>query len=202
MDDFVDNLIQFQRDDILKCGKLNKISKDQLINIIRNTNWEEYNQYDDFEDIKKQCWMWNGTIQDTVNKGHQHGKIHFNGKPVLVHRLMCHNFIDNVPEYKRESDSIQVNHNCTHEQNGRCVNPWHLYLGTPKQNMQDALNAGTKYKSPSGENNWKSKLSNNIIQEIKNLKDNTELSQKEIAIKYNVNQSQISRWWNNKTRIN
>ena len=45
-----------------------------------------------------------------------------------------------------------------------------------------------------------SKLNNKEIIEIKLLKG-TGITQKEIAIKYNINQSQVSRYWNNKTRI-
>jgi DNA-binding transcriptional regulator YiaG len=75
-----------------------------------------------------------------------------------------------------------------------------MYLGTPKDNMQDALREGTKYKAPCGENNQFAKLSNIQVQNIKDMKGKTSMTQKEIASLYNIHQSQISRWWNKVTR--
>ena len=45
-----------------------------------------------------------------------------------------------------------------------------------------------------------SKLSNNKINEIKLLKG-TGITQKEVAETYGINQSQVSRYWNKKTRL-
>ena len=74
--------------------------------------------------------------------------------------------------------------------------------------MQDALRDGTKNKAPSGENNYNATASNDqVIEAIRlwKLNDQIEdpkerLSQSQIAKRIGVNQSQVSRWVNRKTR--
>lgn len=34
--------------------------------------------------------------------------------------------------------------------NDKCSNPRHLYWGTPKENVEDSINAGTRYSPPKG----------------------------------------------------
>lgn len=193
METFIESLLQKQRADIHE-GKLGKIDKDKLKSIVTRTSISF-----DHPNVYNECWIWNGTMSDNA-KGHCHGSIWFNKSYVLVHRLMYHNFIDHVPPFERRSNSMQVNHKCLHEHNGRCINPWHCYLGSAQQNTQDAMNDCTKYKMPCGQQNINATLSDAIVEEIKALKGNTTLSQSQIAKKYGVSQSQISRWWNNKTR--
>jgi predicted XRE-type DNA-binding protein len=65
--------------------------------------------------------------------------------------------------------------------------------------MQDALKDGTKNKTPSGEENYNATVSNDQVKQALALK-NSSLTQKEIASLFGVNQSQISRWFNKKTR--
>lgn len=172
------------RKDIPSIGKLGPLSESDKNRIDKNVI------------LMNDCLIWTGTKHDN-KKGHQHGCFWYNKKYVQVHRLIYHNFIDNVPEYKIGKDNLQVNHKC--DTDGKCVNPTHLYLGTPKQNTQDCIKNGNKYKTKSGEDNHNAVLKDEIVEIIKKLK-NSGLSQKEIAEKYGVNQSQISRWWNNKTR--
>jgi DNA invertase Pin-like site-specific DNA recombinase len=92
---------------------------------------------------------------------------------------------------------LQVNHKC--KTDGKCINPDHLYLGTARQNTEDSVKDGTKNKAKSGENNHNAVLSDELIEYIKSLKGSGRY-QYEIAKEYGINQSQISRWWNNKTR--
>lgn len=171
-------------------GEIDNQYKDRIISNIEKLPIENT----DFNSIKQYCWIWNGTIQDKHNKGHKHGSLWFNKKYVLIHKLMFHNFIDNVPIYVRKTDSLQVNHKCNSD--GKCINPFHMYLGTPKENIQDCIRDGNKYEIKSGENNPNSTVSNETVEFIKSLKGKT--TQSQIAKEYNV--SQISRWWNGKTR--
>jgi hypothetical protein len=93
---------------------------------------------------------------------------------------MFHNFIKDVPVYTRNSNTLQVNHICDSE--GKCLNPYHLYLGTPKQNTQDSIKMGYKIKAKSGEKNHNAILSDKVILEIKNLKGKTQKTQKQLAL--------------------
>lgn len=185
--DITASLLQVQRDNIKETRTLGKLSKEKIENIVRKCVVTE-----------SSCWLWQGRIGDN-NKGHQHGLIWFKGNWRFVHRLMYHNFVEDVPEYVNKHGALQVNHACTHQHDGRCINPAHLYLGTPKHNMQDALKDGTKNKTPSGEENYNATVSNDQVKQALALK-NSSLTQKEIASLFGVNQSQISRWFNKKTR--
>lgn len=182
----LDFLINNQRPTIPDIGKLGKLSKTDLERVITKI------------EINNSCWIWKGTIQDKIKKGHQHGCIWYNKKYVQVHRIMYHNFIGDVPIYN--PGGLIVLHKCSHENNGKCINPWHLKLGTSKENTKDAFISNTLNIYKKNENNLNSKLSNCEIQEIKQLK-NSGLTQKEIGKIYNIHPCQISRYWNNKTRI-
>jgi DNA-binding transcriptional regulator YiaG len=190
---FLFNVMEFllnkQRSNISNIGKLGKLSKNDLERIICKIDINSLNKHD--------CWIWKGTVQDHIRKGHQHGVIWYNKKYVQVHRIMYHNYIDDVPEYK--PSGVIVLHKCSHENNGKCINPWHLKLGTSKENTHDAILSETLILYKENEKNPMSKLTNDQIKEIRNLK-NSKYTQKEIANMYSINQSQISRYWNNKTR--
>ena len=183
------NLYLEQRDNIPFIGKLGKLSENDIKRILSKVNTDILN--------KQNCWIWTGTIQDKIKKGHQHGCIWYNKKYVQVHRIMYHNYIEDVPYY--QSNGIIVLHNCDND--GKCINPWHLRLGSKKENTHDALKMNTLNLFKPDEKNPMSKLSNLQINEIKSLKDSG-ISQKEIASKYDISQSQVSRYFNNKSRKN
>lgn len=185
------SLIEKQRHDIQNIGKLGKLSESDLKRIISKVEWET----EEFDNSK--CWIWDGTMMDN-KKGHCHGSIWYNKKYVMTHRIMYHNYISDVPEYT--NSSLKVLHKCDHSQNGRCINPWHMELGTNKENSQDALKSNTLTLIEKGESNPMSKLSDKQIKEIMVLKSSG-LSQKEVASKYGIHQSQVSRYWNKKTRV-
>lgn len=144
MESFIHHLVSLQRNDIDNSSKLKRITQDKLRIIVGRTNIAEEMDTKNFGELQQQCWLWNG--QTTVPyDGHRHGVIWFGENYVPVHRLMFHNFIGNVPIYVSGSNSLQVNHRCTHNNDGGCVNPWHLYLGTPQQNTNDSIQEGTAY---------------------------------------------------------
>ena len=110
---------------------MGKLSENDIKRILSKVNTDILN--------KQNCWIWTGTIQDKIKKGHQHGCIWYNKKYVQVHRIMYHNYIEDVPYY--QSNGIIVLHNCDND--GKCINPWHLRLGSKKENTHDALKMNT-----------------------------------------------------------
>jgi len=196
--DILKYLLKYQRKEIPTIGKLGELTKEDFDKIISDTKFDK--DVETFKKLKNTCWIWKGHACDTVRKGHQHGCMMFNRKSVMVHRMMYHNFIEDVPEYECKPDAKQVNHKCSHVQNGKCINPWHMYLGTPKQNTQDAMKEGTKHECPKGEKNHNSKLSDKRIQKLLKMKGSG-LSQYAIAKEFGINQSQVSRYFNSITRV-
>ena len=88
------------------------------------------------------CWNWEGTLNGEYGRiGHTY-----------AHRLYYRRLVGEIPL------GMQVNHHCD---NPRCVNPEHLFLGTQRDNILDAMNKGRITGPPdhSGERSPSAKLS-------------------------------------------
>jgi hypothetical protein len=79
--------------------------------------------------------------------------------------------------------NLIIRHTCD---NRLCINPEHLIAGTQKENAQDRVQRN-RNRNQSGENNNMNKLSELQVKEILNLN----LSNKQIAAKYNVSRQAI-----------
>jgi dCMP deaminase len=103
------------------------------------------------------CWNWGGGL----NKRSGRGTIKVNSKMIYSSRLSYELFIGKIP------DGLFVLHNCD---NTACVNPKHFFTGTQLDNVRDMINKG-RQKYPTiqvGENHWNSKLTEEIVKQIRN----------------------------------
>jgi len=118
------------------------------------------------------CWIWQGTIQ-----GAGYGQIGWKNKLYSAHKFSYESFIAKVPK------GMFVCHTCD---NPLCVNPLHLFIGTPKQNSQDAVR---KKRIAHGERQGASKLTENQVRAIR--KDPR--TQQEIADEYGIDRTNVSQ---------
>jgi len=118
------------------------------------------------------CWNWTGY------KNYGYGIIRINYENIGTHRYSWELHNGKIP------DKLCVLHKCD---NPKCVNPDHLFLGTPKDNIDDKV---SKMRQCKGEQQHLNKLTEDQVREIKNtpkyFRSNIILSDK-----YNVTQTNI-----------
>jgi hypothetical protein len=86
--------------------------------------WDRVNKDGPIHLICGQCWVWIGAL---IRGGYGQ----FRGE--RSHRFAYRNLVGEIP------DGILVLHRCD---NPVCVNPAHLFLGTPQTNMDDKVSKG------------------------------------------------------------
>lgn len=124
---------------------------------------------------ESECWEWIGS----KTKGY--GRLGFQGRSALqASRVSWKIHFGAIPE------GLYVCHKCD---NRGCVNPAHLFLGTPKDNQQDMSKKG---RCARGERHPQSKFTRQDVIDIRR-KYKLGVSQRKLAKRYNVKQQAISR---------
>ncbi len=124
------------------------------------------------------CWIWPGNAFPTG-----YGQITVARRNRPTHRFAWE--ITNGP--------IPIGLNVCHKCDIKlCCNPSHLFLGTQKDNCKDAINKG-RWANKKGEHHALSKLTTKAVLKIRKLYASEQITQKELAIKFKVQPSAISK---------
>ena len=121
------------------------------------------------------CWLWTAYVN-----GDGYGKYRSTN---YAHRWAWVEYNGSIP------NGLWVLHSCD---NPRCVNPSHLFLGTPLDNAKDRDDKG-RNNAPKGIAHGMSKLSEKQVIEIRTRAETKEELQRTIAKDYGVGQYVVSQ---------
>lgn len=144
----------------------------------RKTNEERFWLY--VEKCDDGCWKWIGG-----GDKNGYGQFNINRKPVRAHRYSYeHHHPLTTP---MSGIDLYILHSCN---NPACVNPAHLRLGTPQDNMNDMTQYG---RQPNGEKNGYAKLNEKQVIEIRERYAAGGTSHQKLADQYGVSETTIYR---------
>ena len=144
------------------------------------------------------CWNWTGG-----NDG-RYGQFYSSGFRVKTHRFAYENFVGPIPPGKLV---------CHHCDNGFCVRPDHLFIGSMSDNILDSVKkgrfkSGRAFGSRNGshtkpermtrgmKHHW-AKLTDNQVREIRKLQGKTAV--RTLALRFGVHPDSISNIYLGKT---
>lgn len=134
------------------------------------------------------CLIWCGT-KNVRGYGQISIGARGSAKIFLAHRLSYLVHKGDIPR------GYYVCHSCD---NTSCVNPDHLWLGTPKDNAKDCYN---KNRTPFGDRQHLAKLNNDKVANIREIYKKGNIFYKDLSMMFGVSVTTIWQIINNKTWV-
>ena len=137
-------------------------------------------KFQDKVEFTEVCWIWKGS-----KTRHNYGVILHQGKSLLAHRVSYELFKGEIPK------GLFICHKCD---NPSCVNPEHLFAGTPRDNLMDCIKKGRRPDyTRDGKTNPRARLTWDEVDKIREDCLNSGLSKCEIARRNGVSDSAIRK---------
>jgi hypothetical protein len=128
------------------------------------------------------CWLWTSAVD-----ARGYGAFFMPGKPRMAPKAKAHRVSFELA-HGPIPEGLDVLHHCDVR---HCVNPKHLYLGTDRENMRDAVERGRR-RSRAGEDNPNAKLSDAEVSAIRRIYASGQVTQTALAEQFGVSQKHIS----------
>ena len=125
------------------------------------------------------CMIFQGAL---THNGY--GRISYNGMPWRAHRLAWTLTYGPIPK------GMQVLHRCDVR---ACMEPGHLFLGTPADNMADMDSKGRRAKQPKGEASPAAKLTRRGAKRLLRIWEDEGLSVRALGRRVGISKSQAHR---------
>lgn len=135
------------------------------------------------------CWQWTGCIANS-GKCLPYGRIGQGRRTIMAHRLSYQ-----IHRNQEIPEGLFVCHKCD---NPGCVNPEHLFLGTPLDNMMDRDSKGRQAK---GERNGSAKINMAIARQIRQTDSEGEFTLAELSSRFGISVPQVSRILRNESWV-
>lgn len=130
-----------------------------------------------------ECWIWTG-----AKSPQGYGQIRHNGRACNAHRVSWE-----LANDKQIPAGMFACHSCDCR---LCVNPSHIFIGTPKDNIADMMQKGRHGKMPAtyrGERTGQAKFTDDQVRQIKRELANGYRNQSAIARRFGVHTSTIGK---------
>ena len=125
------------------------------------------------------CWTW---PEDRLFPS-GYGQVWWRGRSQRAHRVAYELACGPIP------DGLQVNHHCD---NPACIRPDHLYVGTQRENIADAVRRGRHGRARPGSRHHNAKLTEDDVREMRRRANGGE-SHTAISADFPVGRDVVSR---------